>query len=368
MTNTIHDANKNLVLGNFDLSKQLYQEIVNCKSTNSFEKNIANFHLSYFDFVGGNPIDGIRKHIKYGKQLDFINEKIHPIELKFQGYSPWQGQVEEGTTLFLFNAAGLGDDILNFRFIKQIKKLGIELYFISTFDERNYLYDVFSRISGFNSINLNTDDGRLFLQTYPRENTYYTTTYSLFYTLDQILNFSNEDIHENKYIDSDKQHLDKWSSIIKNNGKINIGIRWQGNPNYPEDEYRTLNPNDIINTLDKFDVNVYSFEKEESNTDNRIINLNDNLQTWEDTFAALDKMDVVISSCTSVAHAAAALGKNLFVITPIHKYGFWYPRTGQPKNKSAFYGDNVTVISKEDPHSWESCYKKLHQELQSLLL
>ena len=47
--------------------------------------------------------------------------------------------------------------------------------------------------------------------------------------------------------------------------------------------------------------------------DSRVEDLSGELTSWQETAAALNEMDLVISSCTSVVHLAAAMGKPVWV-------------------------------------------------------
>jgi hypothetical protein len=68
----------------------------------------------------------------------------------------------------------------------------------------------------------------------------------------------------------------------------------------------------------------------------------------------MDAMDLVITSCTSIAHAAAALGKPTWVIVPILPYYIW----ALPGNKSPWY-DSVTLFRQEVYKEWQQTFAKL---------
>jgi hypothetical protein len=66
-------------------------------------------------------------------------------------------------------------------------------------------------------------------------------------------------------------------------------------------------------------------------------------------------LDLVITSCTSVAHAAAAMGKETIVITPISAYYVWCHTMEQ----SPWYGEHVKLLRQEKPRSWKEPLNKL---------
>ena len=70
-------------------------------------------------------------------------------------------------------------------------------------------------------------------------------------------------------------------------------------------------------------------------------------------------MDLVITSCTSIAHIAASQGKEVCVFTPIMEYYVWTSSTG----KSWWYGDNVHLFKQRNPRNWDEPLKELKEFL-----
>ena len=88
-------------------------------------------------------------------------------------------------------------------------------------------------------------------------------------------------------------------------------------------------------------------------------NLEPKLKNWEDTAAYLKAMDIVITSCTSVAHMSAALGVETWVITPVLPYYLW----AVPGNKSAWY-NSVTLFRQEKYGDWSAPLDAVKQALE----
>jgi ADP-heptose:LPS heptosyltransferase len=93
---------------------------------------------------------------------------------------------------------------------------------------------------------------------------------------------------------------------------------------------------------------LYYFDKEKTHPG--CINLNDKLDSWEDTLDYIDQMDIIVSSCTSLVHAAGALGKRTIVITPIAEYYTW--TSTRTDESTPWYGDNFTVLKQKKPRDW----------------
>ena len=141
-------------------------------------------------------------------------------------------------------------------------------------------------------------------------------------------------------------------------GKKKIGIKCMGNPKYDQDLHRTIPFKRLIECIPE-DYTIYSFHIDEELQHPRVVSLKDNIKTWDDTLDLISQMDCVVSSCTSIAHAAGAIGAPLFVLVPILNYYTW----ARPGKQSMWYGSNVTVLRQTEYDNWNSPL----DELKSIL-
>jgi hypothetical protein len=82
------------------------------------------------------------------------------------------------------------------------------------------------------------------------------------------------------------------------------------------------------------------------------------LDTWEDTRAAIAGCDLVISSCTSVAHLAGAMGIETWLISPVLPYFLW----AAEGDKTPYY-DSMTIYHQEVFGDWQSPFNKIKGDL-----
>jgi ADP-heptose:LPS heptosyltransferase len=75
---------------------------------------------------------------------------------------------------------------------------------------------------------------------------------------------------------------------------------------------------------------------------------------FADTFSIIQNLDMVVTSCSFVAHVAASLGKEVCVFVPIMEYYVWTSSTG----KSMWYGDNVHLFRQKKPRTWDAPIKQ----------
>jgi len=184
-----------------------------------------------------------------------------------------------------------------------------------------------------------------------------------------------KDLWDGPYITADPEYIEKWKWIsekpLENHpdtpNKPKVGIRWTGNPAYEHDLHREV-PLTLLNDI-IYDrgYKVYSLQRDhgadEIYTDalyTEITDLQYELEHIEDTLAVIHHLDFVITSCTSVAHMAATMGKKTYVLVPITAYYTWASTTD---TSSIWYGDNVKVLRQIVHKSWAEPLKQLEDLL-----
>jgi len=148
------------------------------------------------------------------------------------------------------------------------------------------------------------------------------------------------------------------------NKKYKIGLRWAGNPEYDHDLHRSVELNDILDTLIDTDAELYSLQKDSAvddliNSRLKVEELGTKLDSFGLTLSVINELDLVITTCTSVAHAAAAMGKRVCIFVPISAYYTWSHSMAQ----SPWYGDNVTILRQTKPRDWTEAMLQLRKIL-----
>ena len=174
------------------------------------------------------------------------------------------------------------------------------------------------------------------------------------------LGLDYKDISGEPYLRPDPVRVKQWQSFFGATRKLKIGIRWSGNPQFEHQQLRQFNPEMLIG-LSKFkDVQLFSFQRDNDLRElpETVVDLAPHLKDWEDTTAALSEMDLVISSCTSVAHMSAALGRPTWVVVPALPYFIW----SLPGRTSPWY-DSVKLFRQEIFGDWTAVSRLLEAEL-----
>lgn len=172
------------------------------------------------------------------------------------------------------------------------------------------------------------------------------------------------DLSGKPYLAPSPVFVEKWKPLLDRaaEGRLKVGIRWAGNPQFEHQQYR-LFPEDILLGLREFEgIQLFSFQRDNNlvQLPPQIKDLAPDLATWEDTAAALSEMDLVISSCTSVAHLSAALGKPTWVVVPALPYFIW----ALPGDTSPWY-DSVRLFRQSAFRIWDDVRDSLRRELQT---
>ena len=310
--------------------------------------NLGNYHLYRDEYL-----EGMLLFLNEGGKLDIWKKEasfLKNSELKDK-ILKWDGTTIPGATIICNAEAGLGDEIVNFRFTKLIESRGMKpVWFngLSNDDAQVSLRKVFKR-HGLKVIS-SIDE----LET--TENVYYVQSMHI----SVVMKLGYKDFWSGPYLYAEPSYVKKWSELLhKENGRLKIAVRWQGNPGYEQNLHRSVPLSELHEVLKDVDADFFSVQKDTGLDEllafPGIVDLSDQLVSWEDTLAVLENMDMVITSCTSVAHAAAAMGKKTFVFVPISAYYTW----SHSMEQSPWYGDNVTILRQSLPRSWAGPMKKL---------
>lgn len=140
--------------------------------------------------------------------------------------------------------------------------------------------------------------------------------------------------------------------------KKRIGLRWQGNSKFEHEHHKKFPYKLMFDAVKDSDYEFISLQRDEGAEATPPWVKQVPLNTWEDTRAAAASCDLVISSCTSVSHIAAAMGIETWVITPIMPY-FLYALDG---DKTPYY-DSMRLFRQEVFGDWSAPFDQIKARL-----
>ena len=123
------------------------------------------------------------------------------------------------------------------------------------------------------------------------------------------------------YLSAPEDRIIKWKQRLPQSGMRRIGIAWAGNPNFKGDQTRSIGLARFSPLLSLPGIAFLSLQKDLRDGDrdilrnnSHVIHLGDAIADFGDTAAIMSLLDLVITSDTSVAHLAGALGKPVWVL------------------------------------------------------
>lgn len=273
-----------------------------------------------------------------------------PLQTRAPIFNPETHEIE-GKSIILSMEGGYGDEIIHARFATSFKELGADKVYIAAAPE---LVSLFERIEGVDKV-ITRD------QTHAVAHDYWVPGFSAGW----VAGHTFEDLPSGTYLTARQESVTMWGEVIKNNNKPKIGIRWAGNPKFEHQQFRRFPVNFITNLKSYSDqADIYSFQRDHNtvNLPEGIIDLQFMLPSWEDTAAAIMNLDLVITSCTSVAHLAAALGKETWVIVPCLPYHTWTWQV--PDSTTTPYYKNVRLFRQQEFGTWNDVFQRVYEALE----
>jgi hypothetical protein len=290
------------------------------------------FNLGWHEMRNGNMKKAF-EHFNYGRFIDVFGLPALPGKI-------WKDEPLEGKTLLFRCEGGYGDQILNFRFAKRFEEMGARVL-VSCAPE---LKALFSR-HGFICV----DNEVIMCAHYD----YWVPAMSAAYVLDM----EYTDLDGSPFIFPTEPR-----KLFSKPGTLKVGIRWSGSPEFEDEQHRRFPPELMINLHDIPNTTFYSLQRDENLVDGLPFgDMREQMKTWDETANIIAGCDVIITSCTSVAHLSAAMGKPTWIVTPIMPYYTWVV----PGNTSRWY-DSVRLFRQEKYGEWEAPFQKIREELTKL--
>jgi tetratricopeptide (TPR) repeat protein len=170
--------------------------------------------------------------------------------------------------------------------------------------------------------------------------------------------------------DNDKA---RWEQIIQSatppNTRLRVGIIWAGNPEHGNDRRRSM-PLEAMSPLFNIEgVQIYSLQKgddalkslQTTPQGHKVIDLGNQFNSFADTAAAIEAMDLVLSVDTSVTHLAGALGKPTWTLLAYVADWRWL----LDREDTPWY-PNMRLFRQKEPGNWPELIERVQQGILSL--
>ena len=290
------------------------------------------FNLGWHEMRKGNMKKAF-EHFNYGRFINVFG--LPPLPGKI-----WKDESLDGKTLLFRCEGGYGDQIANFRFAKKFKDMGANVLVTCSSE----LKELFSR-HGYITIDNEVAMGAYY--------DYWVPAMSAAYLLD----LEYEDLDGSPFISAKEPR-----NLFSKKGTLKVGIRWSGSPEFEDEQHRRFPSELMIDLHDVPNTTFYSLQRDENCVDGLPFgDLREQMKSWEDTANIIAGCDLIISSCTSVAHLAAAMGIPTWIVTPIMPYYTWV----FPGDTSSWY-NSVKLFRQSKYGEWEDVFENIRKELTKL--
>lgn len=298
------------------------------------------FLLQDGDFQGGSKL------LEHGRFLNTYGSP--PLFTTASIFNPEKDTIK-GKSFIISLEGGYGDEIIHARFANSYKKAGASKVYLAAAPE---LVSVLSRIEGVDGVILRNQANQV-------QHDYWVPGFSAGW----LAGHTFKDFPGDPYLSAKPESVEIWKQLI-NSDKIKVGIRWAGNPKFEHQQFRKF-PETFMTNLAKYkELQIYSFQRDHNTVElpKDIYDLQHLLLSWEDTMAAIANLDIMITSCTSIAHLSAAMGKETWVMVPILPYHTW--SVGSPKTDSSPYYKTAKLYRQKDSGKWNTTFQKMYESLE----
>lgn len=313
------------LMGDLDGAKKLGEELAISEPKNH---RVA-FNRGWYALRDGHLLDGMKLIDRGRIEEVFGNGKPNVPTQKWNG--------ETGATVLLNLEGGLGDQIHGARFARDIARLGNKVIVACS----GPLASVVRGIEGVTAV---VQHEAVFGVVHD----FWVPSMSAAIPLQ----LQYADVNGAAYITKPD---------VPKNKKFRIGLRWQGNPQFEHEQHRQFDPKLLFDAVKGTDAEFVSLQRDEGAEHKPKWVKEVPLEHWEDTRAAIASCDLVVTSCTSVAHLSAAMGVKTWIVVPILPYYLW----AKPGSKTEWY-DSVTLFRQEAYGDWSGPFRKIKQQLKSI--
>ena len=280
--------------------------------------NRASFNRGWYELRRGNLQKG-HKLLNQGRLEDVFGNR------KTSGMSEWKG--EKGTVLLNLEG-GLGDQVHGFRFAKDIEQRGCKVVIACSAELAPIFAEQFITVQHEAAGGVYHD--------------YYCPSMSAVLPL----GYEYSDLKGDAYIP-------RTAELIKGR----VGVRWQGNPRFEHEQHRLFPANLMFDAVKGTD--CVSLQRDEGVELKPSWMAQANVEDWNATRRSISECELVVTSCTSTAHLAAAMGVETWIVTPLLAYYLW----ALPIPTSPYY-NSVTLYRQEKYGDWSAPFEHIKEKLQ----
>jgi tetratricopeptide (TPR) repeat protein len=264
----------------------------------------------------------------------------------------WSGEDIAGKTLFIYCEQGFGDVLQFCRYGKVAKGLGASV----VMSVQGSLLALLAQ--------MRPDIKVVAREDVPAAFDYRCPMMSMPFALGTTLATIPEPFH----IVADETLRETWDARLPARTKPRIGVVWSGNPEHDNDHNRSIDLA-TLSPLLSADVHWISLQKEIRLGDAALLRglpqmafFGDGLKDFSDTAAIIDRLDLVITVDTAVAHLAGTMGKPVWILLPYVPDWRWL----LDRDDSPWY-PTARLFRQDETRAWDNVIARVHKALHDFI-
>ena len=175
------------------------------------------------------------------------------------------------------------------------------------------------------------------------------------------------------YLRATPESIREWSARLGKKTGFRAGIVWQGNPKFATDKLRSFSRREFAKIAGMENLQLISLQKGITGTTqipefkkhHDLLDVDEGLdreRNFMDTAAIIMNLDLVITSDTSVAHLAGALGAPTWILLSENADWRWFT----DREDSPWY-PTVRLFRQQESGNWKPLFETVYQALNELI-
>ena len=268
----------------------------------------------------------------------------------------WRGESFEGKNLLIFAEQGFGDSILTSRFVPLVKARAGEGQGAGKviLECKAPLQDLFSGIEGIDRmIEPGEADGDYDLEV-------------PIMSLPGIFEASDENLPPLTRLHIPDYAKQKARALLRQDERFKVGIVWSGSVTFKGNLKRAVGVERFLPFAEVPGVDLYSLQKGPRSQDLEtaggggavVTAVGEQLDSFAETAAVIESLDLVIMTDSSVAHLAGSLGRPIWNL--LNKATYWLYRGD---GETTPWYPSMKLYRQEEAGAWEPVFDRVRQDL-----
>ncbi|MEE2695409.1 MAG: hypothetical protein VX976_03520 [Pseudomonadota bacterium] len=339
--------------GNLEKAKEFYYKTLQIDPNSSWGK----LNLSLLEQVNGNNLRGLALYEEREKEKCLVFYK-DPLIKEIPELTRLD-DLTKNKNILIIGEQGFGDQLMTCMYLKKLHSIGIKL----TFLVNEKLFPLLNQVKDLKEIKISEELSKNELKKFHLK--IYSMSLPYLFEMKKLKRMpviikSNESKKKNTdYPNYIKQLLSKKS--------IKVGLAWSGRPTQTRNSFRSIKLDFFSRILDNKEIDFFSLQKISNNFEkdfiykkNNFFDVSNYLEDFRDTTFFVSKMDIIISTCTSLVHLSGLMKKKTMLLLSYTHDPRWNEKTN-----GNLYG-TVEKFKQRELNNWYHPLNEINTVLENL--